>query len=97
MHVRWCYYHNTKFNLSVLVTMTHRVAKSALSTNLSVCLQKAIADFSYDWSRLLCSDLGLSESGMRNLLSHRDDIQNSSYLSETEQKHINTLKTKFHL
>ncbi|KAK2183392.1 hypothetical protein NP493_314g02026 [Ridgeia piscesae] len=58
---------------------------------------RAIEGFTYDWNRLLCCDLGLTETGLRNLLSHREDVQNSSYLSETDQKHVNTLKAKFHL
>ncbi|XP_077989085.1 uncharacterized protein KIAA0825-like [Glandiceps talaboti] len=59
--------------------------------------QEAIADFKYDWPVILSSDLGLSEIGFRNLLSHRYEMQENAYLEESEKKPVTVLKTKFDL
>nr|XP_006811659.1 PREDICTED: uncharacterized protein KIAA0825-like [Saccoglossus kowalevskii] len=59
--------------------------------------QEAIAEFHYDWQKLLSIDLGLSEINFRNLLSHRYELQDNAYLEESDKKPVSVLKTKFDL
>ena len=57
----------------------------------------ALAEFSIDWLKLLQSDMGLSETAFRNLLSHRHEMQEDAYLEEAEKKPVRVLKTKYDL
>ena len=57
----------------------------------------AIADFSIDWLKLLQSDMGLSEAGFRNLMSHRHEMQEDAYLEEIEKKPVRVLRSKYDL
>ena len=57
----------------------------------------ALAEFSIDWLKLLQSDMGLSEAGFRNLLSHRHEMQEDAYLEEIEKKPVRVLKSKYDL
>jgi hypothetical protein len=53
-------------------------------------------NFSWDWSALLYSDLGLSQVGFRELLFNRHEMQDGAYLEENEKKPVESLRRKFH-
>ena len=59
--------------------------------------QTTIAEFPYNWPKLLQCELGMSEVGFRNLLSHRHDMQEDAFLEEAEKKPVQLLKIKYNL
>ncbi|XP_041465587.1 uncharacterized protein KIAA0825-like [Lytechinus variegatus] len=58
---------------------------------------ETIAEYPYDWPKLLQADLGLSEAGFRSLLSHRFEMQEDANLEESERKPVRVLRSKFDL
>lgn len=55
----------------------------------------ALGDWHYDWQRILQSDMGLTESGFRTLLSHRHEMHEGAHLEENDRKPVQVLKKKF--
>ncbi len=72
------------------LTTFNRLGESAFNHD-------ALGDFPIDWLKLLQSDMGLSEAGFRNLLSHRHEMQEEAYLEEVEKKPVRVLKSKYDL
>ncbi|XP_071794949.1 uncharacterized protein KIAA0825-like [Asterias amurensis] len=71
--------------------------KAFNSLNGSPFDQTTIAEFPYNWPKLLQCELGMSEVGFRNLLSHRHDMQEGAFLEEAEKKPVQLLKIKYNL
>ncbi|XP_022099674.1 uncharacterized protein KIAA0825 homolog [Acanthaster planci] len=59
--------------------------------------QVCLADFPYDWPRLLQCELGMSEVGFRTLLSHRHEMQEDAFLEEAEKRPVQALRSKYNL
>ncbi|XP_038077864.1 uncharacterized protein KIAA0825 homolog [Patiria miniata] len=59
--------------------------------------QTALAEFPFNWPRLLQCELGMSEVGFRTLLSHRHEMQEDAYLEEAEKKPVHILRSKYNL
>ncbi|CAH1798032.1 unnamed protein product [Owenia fusiformis] len=55
----------------------------------------SIDGFTWDWHRLLQSDLGLSEINFKSLLYHRHELQDGAYLEENEKRPVEVLRAKF--
>ncbi|KAK3600467.1 hypothetical protein CHS0354_013026 [Potamilus streckersoni] len=56
---------------------------------------ETIQNLKWDWMKLLKSDLGLSEFGFRSLLYNRHEMLDSTYLEDSEKKHVRILKAVF--
>lgn len=54
--------------------------------------QAKIASFPYDWTTLLQSDLGLVPNALKRLVCHRFEMQDASYLEESEKDVVEKLK-----
>ncbi|XP_031571022.1 uncharacterized protein KIAA0825-like [Actinia tenebrosa] len=54
--------------------------------------QAKIASFPFDWGALLQSDLGLVPNALKRLVCHRFEMQDSSYLEESEKGVVEKLK-----
>lgn len=62
---------------------------------LSFFFQEAIANFPFNWTAILSSDLGLSEPAFISLLHNRFEMQSDAVLNDTEKGLVEALKTVF--